>query len=943
MAQAAIGLGISTGLSLLGNSLKPVSRSYNEVNKSDSLILPKSGSGFTLSRIYGKKKIESCFIFWAVDKINRPTTSTQTSGSKKKGNRSSVTTTTNNYFYTFAVAVCDGSNNSVSEIKQIYFNGKIWYNAEGELEGTAQNNSFILSQHLEIYLGTSGQGKSPTIESYEGSRRTPPLKHTCYLVFKEIPESVVGTWPPTISVTIQGSKDNLYTTINDVCESAGLIESVHFHAGTVGNITVTGAEFKQDGGTYSDFLDELLQRHFVMARIANNGSYGDYNGAIQFLRQNDEGLTTHTLTADDLRAREVGSGEDIEPYKEIFEDALKLPSEVSVTAVDPNNKFKAISRSVIKHGLTHRNVLNINTNLAMTEGMCDELAYKKLKQAWIERREYEEITLLPHWLDAGMIAGDKLVLPLESGDNVTLQITEINIGANFLLNIKAKAFEEDLFTQVPTREFSNIVTASTTIQLPQTNLVSFTSLTNADGTVEYEKDVDYSINLETGVITPIGAAITSGSSLVANYQSGVDTTTVITNDPTLETPNYPDPELVLLDIYKPKSTDREGLYIAIKSNGDFTDTGIFARESGGTFQQISVISSLSTVGTISNSLPLVTGEDLTSTLTIVLDNGTIDPLSDTDYGNNVEVLLIGDEQVCIKNKTLTAPNTYSCTTIKRALNGTVPASHAIGTRVIMLKGNNDLPLIELPSTQIGKTLEFKAVVVGKTISQVATQYSINFTGNAWECLPVSNVTATKDQGGNIYIDWTGNNRGTGLVLPEKYEIDIIDSGVIRTLETSVSNCVYSYTDQVTDFGSIQSTIEVIIYQVSSEVGRGIPYAISLTPSLVSIIPTITDFSPRSGLNGQITIYGNGFTGSTDASINGVSITSFTVVSDGVITGDIPTATTGKVTVTNSTGTGESLTDFFITSGSVSWGEIGGTVGTNPSLEYQLLKTFWIYS
>jgi hypothetical protein len=255
----------------------------------------------------------------------------------------------------------------------------------------------------------------------------------------------------------------------------------------------------------------------------------------------------------------------------------------------------------------------------------------------------------------------------------------------------------------------------------------------------------------------------------------------------------------------------------------------------------------------------------------------------------------------------------------------------------MLKGNNDLPLIELPSTQIGKTLEFKAVVVGKTINQVATQYSINFTGNAWECLPVSSVTATKDQAGNIYIDWTGNNRGTGLVLPENYEIDIIDSEVVRTLEASVSNCVYSYTDQITDFGSIQSTIEVIIYQVSSEVGRGIPYTISLTPSLVSIVPTITGFSPtQGGLGASISIFGTGFTGASNVGINGIDTDSLVVVNDGLITGTIATGTTtGKVTVTNASGTGESLTDFVIITSFVDWGDIGGDIEDQTDLKTEL--------
>jgi len=77
--------------------------------------------------------------------------------------------------------------------------------------------------------------------------------------------------------------------------------------------------------------------------------------------------------------------------------------------------------------------------------------------------------------------------------------------------------------------------------------------------------------------------------------------------------------------------------------------------------------------------------------------------------------------------------------------------------------------------------------------------------------------------------------------------------------------------------------------------------------------TVTSFSPTQGAIGDaITIYGKGFTGATNAQVNSVDINSLTVVSDGVITGFIPATTSGKVSVTNSTGTGESLTDFVIT-------------------------------
>lgn len=108
---------------------------------------------------------------------------------------------------------------------------------------------------------------------------------------------------------------------------------------------------------------------------------------------------------------------------------------------------------------------------------------------------------------------------------------------------------------------------------------------------------------------------------------------------------------------------------------------------------------------------------------------------------------------------------------------------------------------------------------------------------------------------------------------------------------------------------------------------------------------VTGFSPTQGAIGDaITIYGSGFSGATSAAINSTVITSFSVVNDSTITGIIAVSTTtGKISVTDSEGTGQSLTDFVITtSGAVDWGDINYDA-PNSQLEYELLKRFWVYS
>jgi hypothetical protein len=78
-------------------------------------------------------------------------------------------------------------------------------------------------------------------------------------------------------------------------------------------------------------------------------------------------------------------------------------------------------------------------------------------------------------------------------------------------------------------------------------------------------------------------------------------------------------------------------------------------------------------------------------------------------------------------------------------------------------------------------------------------------------------------------------------------------------------------------------------------------------------PSITSFTPSSGPVGtSVTITGTDFTGVTNVTFNGTAATSYTVDSAMQIRATVPTgATTGKISITNASGTGMSATDFIV--------------------------------
>jgi len=105
-------------------------------------------------------------------------------------------------------------------------------------------------------------------------------------------------------------------------------------------------------------------------------------------------------------------------------------------------------------------------------------------------------------------------------------------------------------------------------------------------------------------------------------------------------------------------------------------------------------------------------------------------------------------------------------------------------------------------------------------------------------------------------------------------------------------------------------------------------------------PSISSFSPASGAAGaSVTIIGSNFGGVTAVSFNGSPSTTYTVDSLTQITAIVPgAATSGKISVTNSFGTGTSTTDFLVVPIILSEDFVALTSGDNTSTTNQ--STAW---
>jgi IPT/TIG domain/FG-GAP-like repeat/Secretion system C-terminal sorting domain len=106
-----------------------------------------------------------------------------------------------------------------------------------------------------------------------------------------------------------------------------------------------------------------------------------------------------------------------------------------------------------------------------------------------------------------------------------------------------------------------------------------------------------------------------------------------------------------------------------------------------------------------------------------------------------------------------------------------------------------------------------------------------------------------------------------------------------------------------------------IISVTTPSGTGVSFPFTFINPIPT--PTITSFTPATGINGTlVTITGTNFTNTTSVKFGGIAATSFTLVSATSITAIVANGATGSVTVTTAGGTATALGFTFISAPSI---------------------------
>lgn len=259
-------------------------------------------------------------------------------------------------------------------------------------------------------------------------------------------------------------------------------------------------------------------------------------------------------------------------------------------------------------------------------------------------------------------------------------------------------------------------------------------------------------------------------------------------------------------------------------------------DSGASYSRITDISAPAAIGTVT----LVLGSaspclfDYSNPIEVLLvGTAQLQSVSELAVINGANAAMIGDEVIQFTTATLLEPGKYRLDGLLRGRLGTEWAigAHTTGERFALLDGA--LARLVMPSNLIGLTRSYKAVSYGATIPDTTAQ-TVNYSGVALKPYSPVHITGARDGSGNLAIGWVRRSRLGGNWLDavdvplnetsELYEVDIYNgSSVVRTIRNiSSPTTVYSAANQVSDFGSNQSSVSIRIYQMSGIIGRGYP-------------------------------------------------------------------------------------------------------------------------
>ncbi len=304
------------------------------------------------------------------------------------------------------------------------------------------------------------------------------------------------------------------------------------------------------------------------------------------------------------------------------------------------------------------------------------------------------------------------------------------------------------------------------------------------------------------------------------------------------------PAVALMDLPQwNASYDAQSGYAAAMQKPWPGSVALFASPQEAGYQLKAIASAPATLGVTLDDVP--SGPegrlDRRASFRVRLTNGTlasVDLVSMLAGANLAALRNAGGDWEIIQFETaeLVDVQTYRLSGLLRGQFGTegaMTAPLAGGAQFVLLDGG--VTRVSLQESEQKLTLNWRYGPGNRDIGD-ASYVTVPFAYQGLGLRPLSpvHVKATRASG-DIILSWIRRTRSGGdnwelsdVPLGEEsatYEVDILDGSTVkRTLTSSAPSVTYSSADQIADFGSLQPSVSVKVYQTNLVFGRGAPRA-----------------------------------------------------------------------------------------------------------------------
>jgi len=779
MAQIMVPLAISAALQVLSLLLMPKP-------KVDKPRLPDQSYGTPIPRGWGRFVVNGNYI-WGY--------TTQSGGGKGQ-----LGPQPPELSGTFALLLCEGQ---IADIRRVWWDGKLVYDKSPdhdpdpaiielpELNGDWDNWQPIVEEseqaserhakYMRLYRGIPGQDPNPHYQDRVGTDRAPAYRGFATLWYLGVPLENRHI-PYSIKVEVIERTETLYLSdiLRDICLSA-MYEPRNIDVEDVDDIVVRG--FYRNPEPPIETIKRL--------QVAYQFDVVDVNGKVSFKKQARTGA--YGLARTDLGCYEYGNDQ--------------MPLLFTHTLINENEKIHEVRLKYVNYRREYEddevyerrlavNPQNVNkqdfeTNLTLTPDEARSIVVRLLYLAQLRADQFK-FSLPLHYFK--YFPNDILYGEFYEGEYNAIQLTKKRMGFNGLVE-----FEGILYGAIPYYNCHDRPAYVPDFKLP------LPPSDTQNPTFEHEMP---------------------GQSI---------------NPPRPGVPHRGESLCKLLDIPLLRDSDPEvGLYAVSAGTYSWRGGTVYGVHGGGEYRKLAQLIRSSTWGNCVNTLGDASFHvlDRRNSLTVQLKAGALTNIGlDQMVAGDNTALIYRDadhyELIRFQYAVLVNPKTYRLSILQRGVRGTEwgIGEHQGGELFYLLRSKGYYERIEGQVREIGQPLTYRVPAPNQTLDEAT---AITITPKSHDLYPYAPCTIRGDRDGmgGLLIRWVRRDRKADDLpwfnpIPlsetlERYVVQILENNTVKR-EVEINDLQeywYSTADQVSDFGTVQPSVKVRLYQVSAVVGKG---------------------------------------------------------------------------------------------------------------------------